>query len=109
MRALFIFAMLRAVSADPAPNAQAQTILLLRFGADAGSEGERLRGQVAVYMRDLGIEVQAIAIPEPPTAIGAAAAAAAAAALRERGARLAFWCDPAAVDGTITLHVVDAS
>jgi hypothetical protein len=92
--------------APPPGPADGERLLLLRFADQPGVESEQLREQVAVYTRDLGLDVRLSPVDLPSAAIGAVAEAIV--LVREQGARLAFWCEPADADGTVTLHLVDA-
>ena len=83
-----------------------QSLLLLRFTDQTDADGERLREEVAVYTRDLGLGVGMLPVALPSGAPGAVTEGLA--LVRELGARLAFWCEPAQADGTVTLHLVDA-
>ena len=108
---------LQAPAAPPATVADAQTILWFRSADTATIDARALLDAVAVYTRDLGLEVRAA--PEAtPVPADASAATAATATLRAQGARLGFWCElragadvavltVVAPDGHLELHLVE--
>ena len=108
---------LQAPAAPPATAADAQTILWFRSADTASIDARALLDAVAVYTRDLGLEVHAA--PEAtPVPADASAATAATATLRAQGARLGFWCElragadvavltVVAPDGHLELHHVE--
>jgi hypothetical protein len=97
--------------AGAAPSSAAGNPVLLWLGPfDAGGlDGAALLEAVSVYTRDLSLETRTATgvAPPAPAARAAGRDPAAGAALRARGARLGFWCEPAADGKTTSLIIVD--
>lgn len=97
--------------AGAAPSSAAGNPVLLWLGPfdDGGLDGAALLEAVSVYTRDLSLETRratGIALPAP-AARAAGRDPAAGAAIRAQGARLGFWCEPAADGKTTSLIMVD--
>ncbi|HXT96062.1 MAG TPA: hypothetical protein VN853_07155 [Polyangia bacterium] len=101
-------ALLLALATPASANGNPIVLWLGPFDA-GGIDGRALLEAVAVYTRDLNLETRTATGVAPPAAAARAAGRdpAAGAAIRAQGARLGFWCEPAADGQTTSLIIVD--
>ena len=99
---------LLGAGSPPMPAGDPVVLWLGSFEAGA-LDGAALLEAVSVYTRDLSLETRTATDVPPPTSAAREAGidAAAGVAIRAHGARLGFWCEPAADGKTTTLIIVD--
>jgi hypothetical protein len=98
------------LGAGSPPTAASDPVVLWLGSFEPGAlDGAALLEAVSVYTRDLSLETRTATDVPPPTSAArdAGVDAAAGAAIRAHGARLGFWCEPAADAKTTTLIIVD--